>query len=311
MRKVPGGLLLIPMLVSALVNTFTPNLFSSLGSVSQALFTTKGINCIVGIVCFCSGTGIDLQRLIRVLKKQGILVLIKMAICMTCGYLFIKFFGLNGVWGINAIAFIAAICSTNPSLYLVLEQDYGTEDDLGAFGLVSLLCVPAYPLLVFSISQATAIDWTPIISVIVPIALGMLIGNLDKDMAEFFKPGILVITPFMGWVFGAGINLIDAVKAGPQGVLITIIFYILLFPIMITFERKVMKTDGIASVAMGSIAGMSVSVPTIIAASSEAYAQYVTSATAQIAFGVVLTSIITPIVASRLYKHDHQQLPTK
>lgn len=308
MKKIPAGLLLVPMLLSALIHTFAPEFFPSLGGVSEALFTTDGINYVIGATCFCSGAGIDMQRLKKVLKKQGLLLLIKTVICIAAGFFFIQMFGLDGIWGISAIAFIAAICSTNPSLYLALEQDYGTEDDMGAFGLVGLFCVPAYPMLVFSISQATPIDWTPILSTIVPIVFGMIIGNLDKDMANFFRPGIVVLTPFMGWAFGAGINLIDAVQAGPQGILLSITYFLFMIPIMFFFERKFLHTDGITTISMASIAGMSVSVPALIAAGNEAYAPYVSDATAQIAFGVVITSIITPIIASRLWAYDHNEV---
>ncbi len=308
MKKIPAGLLLVPMLVSALIHTFAPDFFTNLGGVSEALFTTKGINYVIGATCFCSGAGIDMQRLKKVLKKQGVLLLIKTIICIVAGYFFIKLFGLNGVWGISAIAFITAICSTNPSLYLALEQDYGTEDDMGAFGLVGLFCVPAYPMLVFSISQATPIDWTPILSTIVPIVFGMIIGNLDKEMANFFKPGIVVLTPFMGWAFGAGINLIDAIQAGPQGILISVLYYLFMVPIMFFFERKFLHTDGITTISMASIAGMSVSVPALMASGNEAYAAFVPEATAQIAFGVVITSIVTPIIASKLYAYDHRDV---
>ena len=136
----------------------------------------------------------------------------------------------------------------------------------------------------------------------------MIIGNLDKDMANFFKPGIVVLTPFMGWAFGAGINLIDAVKAGPQGIMISVLFYLFMIPVMFFIERKFLHTDGITTISMASIAGMSVSVPALIAAGNEAYAAYVSDATAQIAFGVVITSIVTPIIASKLWAFDHKEV---
>lgn len=306
MKKIPGGLLLIPMLAAALVNTIAPDFFHNLGGMSEALFTTNGINYVVAATCFCSGATLDVQRLMKVLKKQGSLLLIKTLLCVAVAFLYIRFFGLEGIFGITAVALVAAICSTNPSLYLALEQDFGTEDDQGAFGLVGLFCVPAYPMLVFSVAQTSAIDWTPIISTLVPIIFGMIVGNLDKDMADFFRPGVVVLTPFMGWVFGAGINLLSAAQAGLQGVLITALYYLIMIPILF-FERKFIHEDGISAIAMSSIAGMSVSVPTLMAASNPALAPFAESATAQIALGVVLTSLITPILAKRLDKTNHPE----
>ncbi|MGX7092228.1 2-keto-3-deoxygluconate permease [Hutsoniella sourekii] len=307
MKKFPGGLLLVPMLVAAVVNTLAPNFFANLGGVSEALFTTKGINYVVGATCFCSGATLNVRSLGNILKKQGTMILVKTLICVVAGFLYIKFFGQSGILGISAIAFVTVLCSSNPSLYLALEQDYGTPEDVSAFGLMGLICVPAYPMLVFSVAQSSPIDWTPIISTLIPIIFGMVVGNLDKDMAEFFKPGVVVLTPFMGWAFGVGINLIEAVQAGFQGIVITAMFYIFLLPALYLFERRVLKMDGITSIAMTSVAGMSVSVPSLVAATNSAVEPYVSSAVAQIAFAVVLTSIITPILEKRLDLSNHPE----
>lgn len=304
MRKFPGGLLLVPMLLSAIFYTFSPELFR-IGGMTQAMFTTDGLNYVIGLTCFCSGAGLNVHRIGKVLKKQGVLLLTKIIICVIASIIFIQLFGQAGIWGISAVAFIAAICSTNPSLYLALEDEMGTPDDVSAFGLVGLLCVPAYPMLIFGLSQETAIDWMPIISTLVPILLGMLVGNLDENMAKFLAPGVSVLTPFMGWSFGASINLIEAVQSGLQGVIITIMFYVLMVPILFMVETKFVKTDGISSLAISSIAGMSVSVPFIISQTNPAIEPFVASATAQIAFGVVLSSIITPFLAKKLDIHNH------
>ena len=304
MRKFPGGLLLVPMLLSAIFYTFSPELFR-IGGMTQAMFTTDGLNYVIGLTCFCSGAGLNVHRIGKVLKKQGVLLLTKIIMCVIASIIFIQLFGQAGIWGISAVAFIAAICSTNPSLYLALEDEMGTPDDVSAFGLVGLLCVPAYPMLIFGLSQETAIDWMPIISTLVPILLGMLVGNLDENMAKFLAPGVSVLTPFMGWSFGASINLIEAVQSGLQGVIITIMFYVLMVPILLMVETKFVKTDGISSLAISSIAGMSVSVPFIISQTNPAIEPFVASATAQIAFGVVLSSIITPFLAKKLDIHNH------
>lgn len=60
MKKIPGGLLLIPMLISAIFYTFFPNFFN-VGTVSGTFFTKKGINYILGLICFLSATSLDLK----------------------------------------------------------------------------------------------------------------------------------------------------------------------------------------------------------------------------------------------------------
>lgn len=303
MKRFPGGLLLYPMLLSALINTFFPDLFH-IGGLSEAFFTTKGINYVVAATCFCSGAGLNTKTLLAVLKKQGVLLFVKTVMVIATSMLFLQCFGPAGIFGVSAIAFVAIVCSTNPSLFLALESDLGTPTDLLAFGLVGLFCVPAYPMLVYGIAQAAPIDWTPIISTLIPILFGMVLGNLDEEMAKFLAPGVLVLTPLMGWSFGSGINIINALKAGPQGLAMTVVFYLVCLPAMLFVERKFLKADGVSSVALTSIAGMSVSVPMIMATSNPAMQAFAESAAAQISFGVVLSSLITPLLAKGIAKRQ-------
>lgn len=298
MKKIPGGLLLIPMLISAIFYTFFPNFFN-VGTVSGTFFTKKGINYILGLICFLSATSLDLKNLKNIIRKQGSILLLKFIISLIFGILFVKFFGLDGIFGISALAFITCICSLNPALYLALSYDYGDKDDIAAFSLAEILCMPAFPILIFSISKSSVIDWTPLISILIPLIFGIIIGNFDREMAEFFYPAINILTPFMGWSFGSGINLISAFKASFQGFFISILFYILTLPILFFYERKILKENGITSIGISSIAGLSTSVPEILANSDQTLASLCQTATAQIALGVLLTSFFTPFIMGK------------
>ncbi|MGO3201571.1 MAG: 2-keto-3-deoxygluconate permease [Ruoffia tabacinasalis] len=46
-------------------------------------------------------------------------------------------------------------------------------------------------------------------------------------------------------MFGAGINLFDALQSGLQGILLTVIFYVLLAPILVVFEQRILHEDGV------------------------------------------------------------------
>jgi len=300
MRKIPGGLLLIPMLISALVNTFAPGFLGQFGGLTEALLTAKGTGYVVGLVCFCSAAMLDLKSLGKVLKKQGVLLLVKILLCLGLAALFMAIFGMPGInagiFSISALGFTVAICSLNPSIYLAMVSEYGSEEDKGAFGLAGLLCVPAFPVFVFTVIRGGTFDWMPILAVLIPILLGLLVGNLDRDLGKMFSGMVGPLTPFMGWSFGASINLIDAVRdGGVGGIVLSIIFYVLMVPIIFVVEKYVLKESGISTLGISSIAGLSISIPSIIAFSAPELAAYASVATAQIAFGVVITSIITPL----------------
>lgn len=304
MRKIPGGMLLLPMLISAIVNTFFSQQLHDVGTITEAFFTTRGTNYIIGAVTFCSACTLDLKRIKTVLRKQGVLILVKIIVCFVLGYLYIRFFGLAGIGGISAVAFIAAICSVNPALYLALTGDFETEEDTSAFGLLGLLCVPAFPLLVYSVSRSAGVDWNSIISVLIPMLLGAIIANVDKPLAKFFSSGMGVLTPLMGWSFGAGINIINALASVGQGILLTVIFYVVTIPILYFVETHFIKSDGVSAISMSSVAGLTASVPTLIAASDAATQPLAETATAQIAFAVMITSIVTPMIVKWMDNHD-------
>lgn len=306
MKKIPGGTLLIPMLLSALVYTFAPDLFQVPG-LTKSFLTSDGTNYIVAMACFLSATGLKIDVLLRVLKKQGVMLIGKTIVCIILGVVFFRMFGLGGVLGVSAVAFISIITSINPALYLALTNEYGTEEDTKAFGLVGLLCVPAYPMLIYGLVEGTAINWTPIISTLIPIGLGMLIGNLDEELANLFRPAIGAIMPMMGWAFGSKLNIISAIKGGPTGIVMTLIFYIINLPILYLIETKLLKSNGVSAAAMVAMAGLSVSVPPLIAAGDpRILPEMVEAAMAQIAFGVVITAIFTPIIVKKVFEKNKE-----
>lgn len=71
--------------------------------------------------------------------------------------------------------FIIAICSSNPSIYLPIAESLGTKEDELAFGVVSLVAIPAIPLFVYGLTSTNIpIDYMPIISTLIPIILGII-----------------------------------------------------------------------------------------------------------------------------------------
>lgn len=307
MKKIPGGLLLIPMLISAVFATFCPNLFY-IGGLTEALFTKKGINYIVALITFCSATSLDFKSLAKVLKKQGLMLLVKIILCMAFSLLFFKFFGETGVWGISLLSFVCVLASLNPSLYIALTKDYATKTDESAFGLLGLLCLPVFPIIIYSVAQSQAIDFSPIISTLIPLILGILIANFDKDFASIFKGSTTMLTPFMGWSFGTGINLIESFKSGLQGLVLVVIFYVIIALPIYLFEVKVLKSNGVSALGMSSMAGLTVSVPLILSQNSDYLASIAGTAASQIALGVVVTSVITPMLVKMLAKKKGLQI---
>ena len=301
MKKVPGGLLLVPMVISALINTFFPGLFE-IGGLTESLFTGKSSNTLLALICFIASTGLRVRDLGKLFKKQGVLLLFKAFLSFLIGFAYLQIFGASGILGISALAIIIAMTSINPTLYLTLVEDYGTHVDEAAFGLISLFSVPALPMFVYGASQSISIDWIDIVSIIIPTAIGILVGNLDNEMYEFTKPGIGIATIFLGWASGSIIDFKLAFRSLPQGLILGVFLYFIFMPISIALEKYILKYNGIVSVAITSVAGVSIPFAKIIAEVIPEAKQYVSSATSQIVLLVIITSVLTPYFTGRRAK---------
>lgn len=147
MMNLPAGSFLVPMFISATLFTLWPNLFK-IGGITEAIFGGSGVSTIVGILSFAGGTLVDVTHLNYLLKRHGLLLLIKIVFVIIIGVMFINVFGQEGIFGISAIAFITAIVSINPAIYMSLANQYGDNLDKATFGILGIFTIPTIPLII-------------------------------------------------------------------------------------------------------------------------------------------------------------------
>lgn len=299
MKKVPVGTFLVPMLISALLYTFWPDFFSNIGGVTDQLFGGKANSFIIGLITFVSGIGVDVSSLGKLFKRHGIILLSKFVFVIAISFLYISVFGHEGFFGVSSLAFVVAMMGSNPSLYISLVEEYGDEIDPAAFGLTALFAIPALPMLVFGLGGGASVDWMPIISAIVPMIVGMILGNLDPDFRELFANGVVLLIPVLGWNIGQSLNLLEGLQSGLAGIVLSILYYVLMSP-TVFLDKTILKNDGIASLSMISITATSASFPMIIAQSFPELEPFVNDATAQIVTAAIVTILVTPMLVTRL-----------
>lgn len=299
MKKFPGGILLVPMFISALLCTFLPNIFK-IGGITESFFGSDSLNFILGATIFISGCSLKLSKVTAVLKRYGVLLVLRTLICAVLAVLFYKIFGLNGFLGISFIAFICTITSINPSLFLAIMEDCGDEIDEAAFGLISVFATPVVTMIVFSLTQPASIDFMPIVSMLVPLILGIILGNLDDELSKFLLSGMPFMIFALGWSVGTKINLLEACMASFSGFAMTVLYYLFTAVPLFFIEMKLLKRKGMSSLALSTMAGLSASIPFIIARDNPTMSVYVGNAVAIVTFGVVITSIISPFLAKKL-----------
>lgn len=301
MRSIPAGTFLVPMLLSVLLFTISLGLLQ-IGGVTEAFLGGGSMNFVIGLISFCSGIGIELKSLIQLLKRHGVLFVAKFVLSVALGLGYVALFGQEGVFGISAVAFIITITSVNAALYVSLVDDFGKPIDKAAFGLISIFSIPVVPVLVYSLQGTTGIDLSPVINILIPLIVGIILGNLDPDFRDIFSGGVSLLIPVIGWKIGQTLNLMNALQEVFIGLVLAIIFYVVMSPLVLV-DTKLLKNDGLVPISMTAVAAFSSSFPAIIAQTNPELQPYVTSATAQILAVSLITAIVTPMLTKKLYSN--------
>lgn len=305
MKKIPAGMMLVPILIGALINTFCPELLK-IGDPTEILFTSKGMSCLLGLIIFFTGTQIKIKDLKKNLKKSFVLVATKLIVAYGLSYIFYRLFGMAGVLGISFVAIVSVLTSTNGVLYYGIVDEYHAKEDYTTFCFIALYSMPIIPTL-FLTSFGGSMDITAVISLIVPFLLGFLLGNLDDEWTKLFKNGSAMLFPIVGLQFGSLIDLGSIISDIPRGLLLVIIFYICSIIPTYLVDKKILKNDGHSAIAMASVAGGSLSIPYFCAEIIPEYQVYLSSAISQVSICMLVTTFLTPF----LTKYIVQKFKTK
>ena len=297
LTKVPAGMMVIPLLLGSVLATLCPQVLE-IGGLTTALFSSAGTNTLLGVLLFSMGTTLQVRDMPKVLKRGGVLLLSKFAIGAVLGILVGKIFGDAGFLGLSALAIVSAVTNSNGSIFLTLVDTYGDEADCGCFPILALNDGPFFTLLALGASGIAEIPFMSLVAAIVPIALGMLIGNLDKGMKELFEPMGNGIIPLIGFALGTGINLVDVVKGGLPGILLGLITVFTGGGFIVLCDKLISRRPGYAGWAVATTAGNAVAVPAAVALADPALKAVAAAATVQVAASVVVSSLLVPFITS-------------
>ena len=234
----------------------------------------------------------------KVVKRGGILLVSKFIIGAVIGIAVGKIFGFAGVFGLTTLAIISAVTNSNGSVYLALMKTYGDTTDCAAMALLALNDGPLLTLIALGASGLANVPFMALVATVIPIIVGMIIGNLDKSMRDFMAPAGDILIPFVGLTLGAGINLSNVLKGGVPGIVLGLISVFVGGAFIVFCDRVVGRRPGYAGWAVATTAGNAVAVPAAVGIIDPAWAPYVGEATTQVAAAVVVTAILAPLMTN-------------
>jgi len=300
-ERVPGGMMIVPLLVAAAINTALPSTPTFFGSFTGALFSSGALT-ILAVFYVCMGSTIRLAQAAYVVKKGGALFLTKVAVAVVIGVVLGHFLAempvSSGFFaGLSTLAVVAAFNDTNGGLYMAIMGQYGKSEDVGAYSIMSIESGPFLTMLTLGAAGLSAFPWQALLGAILPLLVGIALGNLDPAMREFLGRAVPVLIPFFGFALGAGIDLTNIWRTGVLGILLGLAVLVVT-GFFLFFADKLTGGRGVGGLAAASTAGNAAAVPAIVAAANPAYLPAAGPATLLVATSVVVTSICVPFVAA-------------
>jgi 2-keto-3-deoxygluconate permease len=296
--RVPGGLMVVPLFIGMLVNTFAPNALK-IGGFTEAL-TNAGYPTILAMYLFTAGSKMTLRTAPRMLKRGFGILIAKVGVAVGLALAVAHLFHGNFL-GLTTLALLAAMNDTNGGMFLALTSTFGSKEDAGTYVVQSIETGPFVTMLVLVGAGLAVIPWMTMVSVVAPIAAGVILGNLDEDLRDFFGKHEPIIVPFMAFTLGEGINLKVVTTAGIPGILLGVAVVVITGLVCFTADR-LLGGSGVAGAAASSTAGNAAGTPQAVAIADPSYAAIAPIATIQVAASVIVTAILTPILTAFVHR---------
>lgn len=277
---------------------------SGVTSFTESLFKTGALT-LIALFLFCVGSQMTLRIGARALGKGALLTVGKFVAGAAVGLALARISDpFHGILGLSSLAVIAAMTNGNGGLFAALSGQYGNRSDVGALSVLSLNDGPFLTMTALGL-MGERFPFVIFLAVLLPLALGMLLGNLDEGLREFLRPGEKLTIPFFAFALGAGMNL--AVFAQWSlllgGVLLGVMTTVFSGGVMWLALAAAGFKSRIAAMAEASVAGNAAATPVVIAAAAAAagspnaaaYREIVGPATAQISIAVLTTALLCPL----------------
>ena len=301
-KKIPGGLMVVPLLLGAIVNTFFGG---TIWTMFDGTFTTylwkSGAMPILAVFIFCNATTINFKKAGVTVYKGVVITAVKVGLGIIIGLICGKLFGEAGFLGLSTLAIVGALANSNGGLYAALAGEYGDATDVGAVSILSINDGPFFTMVALGAAGVAKIPMSILVGCIIPVIVGCILGNLDEDIRKFCEPGASMMIPFFAFPLGAGLNIMNLLKAGAPGILLGIACTLITgIGGYLVYKLLHMDRPEVGG-AIGTTAGNAAATPASVAE----------AATAQITAAIIVTAICCPLLVSWLHKFEEKKRAAK
>lgn len=300
LERLPGGMMIGPLGLGCLLANLAPGMPKFFGSFTGALFT--GAMPIIAVTYVCIGATIAFESTPFLLKKGGALFATKIACGVFAGVVLGRLLGERPVEGgffagLSTLAVVAALNDTNGGLYMALMSQYGKPRDVGAYSIMGLESGPFLTMVTLGVAGLSAFPWPTLVGAILPLIIGMFLGNLDHTLRDFLGRAVPVLIPFFAFGLGASIDFGSVWRSVLLGVGLGLA--VVAFSGMFLFlADRLTGGNGAAGLAAASTAGNAAAVPALVAAANPVYTEAAQHATILVSASVMVTAIMVPIVTA-------------
>lgn len=304
MGKVPGGTMVIPLVLGSIVGTFFPEALE-IGSFTTALFKNSALP-LIALLIFATGMQITIRSSGPVLAYTGVILVAKTILPAMLVILLGFITGPEGILGVSLLALLTVVANSNGGVWLAFTGKYGDYRDRGAYVASAINDGPFFVLLFLGASGLAEIPLGLMAAAVIPLLLGMLAGNLDPKWTELMKPTGAIVIPFFAFALGAGIDLRSIATGGAVGLALGVVSVLLTGALVYLGYKWILRRGNESGMgfAAATTAGNAVITPAIVAQADPAYEPFVAAATAQTAAAVLVSAVLAPLVAAWVLKRE-------
>lgn len=295
--RVPGGLVIFPIAIGCSINTLFPQVLE-IGGATTALAT--GTSTLLGAFFVCMGASLQVKNAPKAIKVGAVATFSKLFLSIAIGVLISKFFN-DSFLGISSLALIAGMSNSNGGMFAALTKTYGDEADQGAIAMASLNDGPFFTMIALGTAGLASIPIQSLGAAIIPLILGVILGNLDEDMKKKLDEAAPIVTILLSLSLGCGMHFGQIVEGGLPGILLGLITAFVGAIVTVPLDRLTGGT-GIAGAAISSTGGNAVATPMAIAEVDPRLHSLAYTATAQVAASVLVTAICCPFITAFVAK---------